>query len=869
MSQNKKIINTFFVLLFSTFCWISSSAQTATLSGVVSDEDNQETLIGATISVEGGNSTITDFDGSYSLTVPHGDHVLVISYVSYTNKRMEINVSGDMVMDIKMKSDIVLKEVVVTADIAIERETPVAFSNIPTRQIQEELAAQDIPMLLNSTPGVYATESGGGDGDARINIRGFDQRRVAVMLDGIPVNDMENGRVFWSNWFGLDLVTQTMQVQRGLGASKLSIPSIGGTINIITKGIDSKRNFKFKQEFGNNGFLRSTFGLTSGRLNNGWGVSLAGSYKRGDGWVDGNYTEGYFYYLRVDKQIGDHLLSFSGFGAPQEHGQRPFTAPIAQVDSDFAVKTGVPQSVIDQMNEQQILNNRGRRFNDSWGLLNGEVFNTRRNYYHKPQLYLRHSWQINPNLFLSNIAYLSIGNGGGVSDEGADFVLTEDGQLDIQKAIDRNQPTVFNPEGLSNTILRASVNNHFWYGGISSLRYSINSAFTFTGGIDARYYKGEHYREVYDLLGGSGYTPNNLQVGDRFDWDYTGFVRQFGVFGLLEFKQEKWTAFANVSRATSGNAFRNNMTKFELDYVNSPSTTLKLGANYNIDRNNTLFINAGFLDVTQLYSSIIITNIWTDDSDGAIAENFENQKIKALELGYNFRSQMFSANLNGYYTLWENKPLDRLPSVPLDPEDPESDRVPVNIPGIDARHVGFEMDFAFKPTRSLDIQGLFSYGDWIWNSSEIATVVLPTRTFEYEFDAEGVHVGDAAQLQVGGSIRYEPIKRFYIKLKGTHFGKNYANFQPEDLKGDTGGRESWQLPSYTIFSFHSGYAFKVKGVGFNVRLNIINLFDATYLTDARNNDDFNNPAFTDFDAKSASVFYGQGRRGTLSFQVNF
>ena len=254
---------------------------------------------------------------------PKGDYEITFSYVGYRTVIRNITMKSDPIeLDLRMNSGEILTQVNVTADIAIERKTPVAFSNIPTLKLQEELAAQDIPMILNSTPGAYATASGGGDGDARITIRGFNQRNVAVMLDGIPVNDMENGWVYWSNWFGLDLVTKTMQVQRGLGASKLAIPSVGGTINILTKGIDAKRGGSVKQEYGNNGYLRTTFGLTTGRMNNGWGISLAGSYKQGNGWVDGTFTKGYFYYLRLDKQIGKHLISFSGFGAPQEHGGR-------------------------------------------------------------------------------------------------------------------------------------------------------------------------------------------------------------------------------------------------------------------------------------------------------------------------------------------------------------------------------------------------------------------------------------------------------------------------------------------------------------------------------------------------------------------
>ena len=99
--------------------------------------------------------------------------------------------------------------------------------------------------------------------------------------------------------------------------------------------------------------------------------------------------------------------------------------------------------------------------------------------------------------------------------------------------------------------------------------------------------------------------------------------------------------------------------------------------------------------------------------------------------------------------------------------------------------------------------------------------------------------------------------------------KNFADFQPENLRGDNGGRDSWRLPNYTLFSFHGGYSFQVKDLRFGLRANVINLFDTIYVSDGRNNDNFNTPAFTDFDAKSASVHFGQGRRWSLSLQISF
>ena len=913
----------FFSLLFLVANLI---AQEYTISGVITDVENGEPLIGASVKI-GDKGVVTDFDGNYTVKLIDGKYEASYSYVGYETQVVEVNVQGsDLKIDMSLGSGVFLEQITVVADIARERETPVAFSNIPTKKLDEELAAQDLPMILNSTPGAYATQSGGGDGDARITIRGFNQRNVAVMLDGIPVNDMENGWVYWSNWFGLDLVTKTMQVQRGLGASKLALPSVGGTINILTKGIDSKRSVKIRQEIGNNAYTRTTIGITSGRLKNGWGVSAAGSYKKGDGWVDENYTKGYFYYLRIDKEIGKHLISLSGFGAPQSHGQRSFKSPIATFDADFAKEEGISQENIDAT----VVLDKGLRYNEHWGILNGEKLNTRKNYYHKPQFSLRHSYNASSKFFLSNVAYLSIGNGGGTGTDGS-FDPDSTGQIDLNKAYEANifSDEIFKPEPFSQSIIRASVNNHFWYGLLSTARYNVNENFTLSGGVDLRDYRGEHYRSVYNLLGGDYFkSERNARIdevsaklleGDKYFYHNEGFVRWGGVFGLLEFKDDKLSAFLNLSAAQTGYravdymfhkevelAGESHLVSYDdpvevngvlytvdnpsqesmdyatdngltldsksaknqsIDWIWIPSYTFKTGAAYNLDDKNSLFVNTGYLSRATRYNNVIASryNLGTEVGQLFKFDNYKNEEILAFELGYSFKSSIFSINLNGYYTKWNNKPLDFVPTVPLDPSDPESERIPVNINGVAALHKGIEIDFAFKPIHKLSIEGLASIADWVWNSSAETTLADGSS---YEFDAKGVHVGDAAQLQFGGLIRYEPIKGLYIKAKTTYFANNYANFEPESLKGVNGGRESWKMPNYNIVDFHAGYNFKIKNNKYGVRFNVLNALGAHFITDAQNNDQFTQ-SFNNYDAKSASVFFGQGRRWTMSFSAAF
>ncbi len=227
-----------------------------------------------------------------------------------------------------------LDEVKVVSDKAITRETPVAFSNVPPVQLAQELAGRDIPMVLNSTPGVYATEQGGGDGDARITISGFSQNNVAVMIDGIPMNDMENGWVYWSNWFGLDDVTRNIQVQRGLGASKLALPTVGGTINILTKGIESKRNLS-ENEIDSEGKFRTSLAYSSG-VTPGAGLFRWQVHTNAetDGWIIPSLKAGFISSGWIN-EWGNTCYCLR-LRAPQHHEQRAYQLPIAAYDVEYA-----------------------------------------------------------------------------------------------------------------------------------------------------------------------------------------------------------------------------------------------------------------------------------------------------------------------------------------------------------------------------------------------------------------------------------------------------------------------------------------------------------------------------------------------------
>ncbi|MEC8611000.1 MAG: TonB-dependent receptor [Bacteroidota bacterium] len=933
----------YILICFTLFC-LHSYSQT-TVSGTVFDNTTNDPLFGATIIFQ-GKGIVTDFDGYFSFETDAQSIELTVSYVGYEKFTKKLSLNGKPIqLDIRLNT-IVLNEVQVVADVAIDRKTPVAFSTVPLKKIDEELASQDIPMVLNSTPGVYATQQGGGDGDARITIRGFNQRNVAVMIDGIPVNDMENGWVYWSNWFGLDAVTSNIQVQRGLGASKIAIPSVGGTMNLLTKGIDSRKGGSIKQEVDSYGKLRTTLGYNSGKLNNGWGFTMAASYKRGNGFVDETFSEGWFYYAKIQKTLGKHTLSLSVLGAPQQHGQRSYKSDIATYSREYATDLGINDSLFGDIND------KGIGYNKHWGYLNrwdvnsyGELYpdstsekiNTKKNYYHKPQFSLRDFWAVSDNFYVSNITYASIGRGGGTNISSNYDNFDENGQYNFQQVYDLNKnnidPLYSENQSKSDNFLLSSINNHYWYGALSTLNYQMNEEFTFSGGLDLRYYKGEHYREVYDLLGGDYVIDENNKrqhtqiklVGDKIGYHNDGIVKWSGIFSQVEYSDGKLSAFLNISASNSAYKRIDHFKKKDLvlddtTYVEVLGTsvvtvvvydengsiigaiksmaedtifhngiaytmnsseakqaetswkwirgfTIKTGANYNIDLNNNIFFNIGYISKAPRFNNIY-------DYSNNLYRDIENEIVKAVEGGYSFRSQSFSANANAYFTQWENKPSNGGVSILVDDEP-----VRANINGMDALHKGIEMDLAYRLNSKFTIEGLMSLGDWTWqskdsvrfyddNNNPILDDVTGDEIIE-SFDAVGVHVGDAAQTQFGLSLRYEPLENIYLKIRGTHFDDYYSDFDPLSLDGENAGRESWKIPAYQLVDFHAGYTLNLdKKTKIDFRLSVLNALNEVYISDAQNNDPYN-ANYTDFDAKSAGVFFGMGRRINLSAKLTF
>lgn len=890
----KKKLQRIAIALVLMLCNLGLFAQ-GFVKGVVQDAFTKETLAGTSVFIKGtALGTSADANGAFKFEAPVGLKTIVVQYVGYTPVEVAVTIKKGQTSDMGTVelsvNQVGLQEVIILASVAINRKTPVAMSTLEPKLIEERLGTQEFPEVLKSTPGVYATKQGGGYGDSRINLRGFESANTAVMINGVPVNDMEWGGVYWSNWAGLADVTRSMQVQRGLGASKVSAPSLGGSINILTNTTDAKKGGAISTGIASDGYNKIGFSVSTGLTDKNWAITLLGAKTSGKGYIQGTEFESYSYFVNISKKINSsHSLSFTAFGAPQWHNQR----------------NSGDKLLISEWQKQQ----NKYLYNASYGFdMNGQRKVSSLNVYNKPQLSLNHFWTISPKTTLSSVIYASIGDGYGTSGQG--YTSTDrgywygstngvpnttfraaDGTFDYGAVYAYNEASQVG----SKMVMSKSVNQHKWYGALSTFTTKIRNKIDFYGGIDLRYYKGTHTNVLTDLYGGNFYIDatsarplltdqswktKKLGVGDVVYRDYDGFVFSQGLFMQAEYNKNALSTFISLSGSNTSqwryDRFYYDASQAKSATFNSLGYCAKGGANYNLNETHNVFANVGIISRAPYFSGGAFLQSTTSN---AINPNAINEKAFSAELGYGFRSQYLTANLNLYNTKWMNKTIVRSSILQPDPAVPAK-VLSVNMEGVDALHQGIELDLTSRPIKNLELKGMVSIGNWNWISnatgylytdngqpSDLNGNEVPFGSPEHvkmNVNLKGIHVGNSAQTTVALGIRYEMLKNFNVGLDGNYFGRNYSYFSINPAAtgyGDLNFTQPWMIPDATVFDLNSSYRFKIGNLDATFIGNIQNLFNVDYITDATSG--VNN------DWQTSPVFYGFGRTFSATLKIKF
>ena len=756
-----------------------------------------------------------------------------------------------------------LEEVVVTGggviDLAEDRNTPVATSTIKGSEIQKKIGTQDITMTLVNTPSVYVSGQGGGFGDTRIAVRGFEQDNTAYLLNGQPINGMEDGKMYWSNWSGMNDVASVVQIQRGLGASKLAISSVGGTVNFVMKSTDKREGGFAYAGFANDNYLKATYSYDTGKKGK-WATSFLMSHWQGDGYNEGTYGQGQTYFLSVGYDVNDkHSLNFLMTGAPQWH------------DQNFG------KSISSYLEY-------GRKYNNNWGMYGDTYMTERRNFYHKPVFNLNWDWDIDDSSSLNTVVYASTGNGGGTGGRGQ-RIRNGRGNLDYDAIYGYNLSTSgaggnYAAEG--GYVTRASMNMHNWVGMVMKYEKVFSDNLTLNVGADLRTYYGEHFRIVENFHGLTSWQENirlrnqndnhqtygsygtyknvitardmaanpwyatfaDFNEDEKIAYSNDERISYAGIFAQVEYTADNFSTFFQGAVSNQSHQRFDHYQYADESLINGTSSqatgalpggiedgvdsekvsnvgyNAKAGAAWDLGADGTVFFNAGYYSRQPYHDNIYLN--YTNQVNPLTS----NETIVGLEAGYSYSSPNFSTNVNVYRTSWADRVVSSF--------NVQNDVVTFTTnEGVEQLHQGIEVDFRAKPQPDVPytLTGFVSLGDWKYVGDAISRVTDEDQNLisTSSNDVDGGEVGDAAQFTAGLGIDLQIAERFSMDSDVRFYDNLYA---------DVGAvKENLKVPSYHVVDMGMSYKMYVgdDGDSLNFRLNINNLFDRVYINELRTN----------------------------------
>lgn len=869
-------------LLLFAFLMFGFVGFSQTISGTVIDAESLMPLPGANV-IEVGtkNGTVTDFDGNFILTAQSKSGTLTISYVGYDTRK--VTFTGDLNLgQVKLAPDAnTLSEVVLVGrgiiDMASDRRTPIAVSTISAVEIQSSgVGNVEFPEIMKSTPSVYVSNQSGGFGDSQMFLRGFDQTNTAFLLNGQPINGMEDGKVYWSNWSGMSDVANAVQVQRGLGSSKLAISSVGGTVNIVSRAAGRKEGGFARFMTGNDSYLKGTVSYDSG-LKGKWAYSfLLDHWQAHRKFAKGTGGQGQNYFVGIGFKPNDnHSFNLLLTGAPQSHDQN-FSKSLEDYEKF------------------------GKRYNNNIGFYNGERYSLRTNYYHKPVANLNWDWNITEKTNLSSVLYASWGRGGGTGNVGSsrNIIYNEHGEIDFD-AIEANNIANAN-NGIGNygksLAIRSSVNNHNWYGFLTNLETEVSENFTLNVGADTRFYSGNHWRQMTDMLGLQGFADaagygdarpsdyvltetfkanpwaslfNFADSAQRFTYDYSEYINYIGGFGQAEYQLDNFSAFVQGAVSTQsyqregfaeGSIIEGVDGLGKSDKVNKFGYNIKGGMGYTFMPGNTIFANAGYYSRQPFLDNIfedVRNSNYILEGDNEI----DNEEIIGFEAGYRLRAGDFTLDLNGYYTSWGNRFLgggfiQGNPNATNPVEQKDRYQRFTNITQV---HKGFEYEARYRVSNDFHIRSFGSIGNWKYDGkTPFETREADTNAMleQGEVDLKGTKVGNAPQTSFGFGFKYTLLNDLSIDANYNIFANLYGFVDSRDVvKASQAGTvyQAERLPSYDLLDAGISYRLRFGETNMLIRGNVYNLANRMYLSQK----------------DSYGYFWGNGRTWNLSLKYDF
>ena len=573
-----------------------------TLQGKITNAENQNPLIGATISLDNSLSTQSAANGSFNFrNLKKGNYTIKINYIGFKTKEIKIVVEASQTLNVSLsKNTFLADEVVVNATRASENSAT-TFKNLSKEDLEKNNFGQDLPYLLDQTPGVVTySDAGAGVGYTGIRIRGSDPTRVNVTINGIPYNDTESQGTFWVNMPDFASSVDNIQIQRGVGTSTNGAGAFGGSLNIQTTTLTDSAYSEFNSSAGSYQTLKNTLKLGTGLINGKWSFDGRLSRIVSDGYID-----------RASSDLKSYFLSGAYYGKTSLLRLNVFSG----TEKTYQAWNGVPQALL--------ATNR---------TFNGFTYDNQTDNYQQDHYQMLYAKSLSPQLSFNGALHYTYGKG-----------FYEEFKEEQAFADYGITPITIGNQIIDETdlIRRRWLDNDF-YGLTYSLNYKPNNKIDFTLGGAYNQYDGDHFGEVIWAKYAS-----NSNIRERYYFD-NGFKTDFNVFGKASIQLNKLTLFADLQYRKINYDFLG----FD-NFLNNVTQTANLNF-FNPKVGFTYLVN----DQSNFYASYSIGNKEPNRNDFTLSTPTSRPKaeqLRNLEAGYRFKGNTFSGGANLYLMDYKNQ----------------------------------------------------------------------------------------------------------------------------------------------------------------------------------------------------------------------
>ena len=650
----------------------------------------------------------------------------------------------------------------------------------------------------------------------RFNIRGYEGDNFGAYMNGIPLENLDNGFTPYGLFGGLNDVMRNKEQSYGLRANTFSFGDIGSNTNIDSRASKQRKQTEFGYALSSGSYTHK-FSIThnTGINKKGWAFSFSGSRRWAEeGYVAGTYYNGWSYFLGVDKRFGQkHLLSVVAFGAPTENGRQ---AAILNESADLA---------------------GSHYYNPSWGYQNGKKRNANVGKTNQPYFILTHEFKFNNKSNLITAAGYSFGE---KSSSAIDFFNGRDPKPDYYRYLPSyqddpilaaqvanifknntsvsqiNWARLYDDNRLSTETFKGTTGHRTRYAlsenVININRFNINTVFNasfsnhvdFTAGASYQTQKNNYFKKINDMLGSDFHVdinqfaertfvndstaiqndlnrPNRIvRAGDKYSYDYDININKLAAFAQSVFKFNKIDLFVSGQLSNTqfwrvGNnrygLFPNN-SYGKSDINNFINYAFKAGATYKLNGRNYFFVNGSYATKAPFFDNVYNS----PRTRQSIQNDVVSEKIKTVEGGYVLNAPNLKLRINGYYTEFENG-LNVITFY----NDYYQSLGNIALSNIKKVHFGGEFGFDAKILPNFSINGAASVGRYYYNSRQNATTTIDndnTVSAKDTIYSQNYRVGGTPQQAFTLGFTYRSPKYWTISLTGSYFDELWLDISP-------------------------------------------------------------------------------------------